>query len=161
MRRSPHVRRWGRLLNSDFLCKNGHIPRSFKSWLQRYSLENIFNKKALLKRQNGFCKRRRRDPSIPPTLSNPPTPLIIPENYDSHADTPKLNKFNVCFEDASRYTVTCVNWTLLRFLGIHLVMKSRNSEVRLTASRADSASLAASQKFARYHLYIIHGLRAY
>ena len=37
----------------------------------------------------GFWKRRRRDPSNPPT---PPTSFIIPENYDNCVDTPKLDK---------------------------------------------------------------------
>ena len=70
---------------SVLLTAATHRPDSLRG-LSRWTLAFVTNGP-----NAGFWKRRRRDPSIPPTPSIAPTPFVIPETYDNRADISKLN----------------------------------------------------------------------
>ena len=70
---------------SVLLTAATHRPDSLRG-LSRWTLAFVTNGP-----NAGFCKRRRRDPSIPTTPSIPPTPLVIPEKHDNRADTSRLD----------------------------------------------------------------------
>jgi len=69
---------------SVLLTAATHRPDSLRG-LSRWTLAFVTNGP-----NAGFWKRRRCDPSIPSSPSIPS--LIIPENYDSRADIPKLGR---------------------------------------------------------------------
>ena len=69
---------------SVLLTAATHRPDSLRG-LSRWTLAFVTNGP-----NAGFWKRRRRDPSIPPTPSIP-IPLVIPENYDNRVDITRLD----------------------------------------------------------------------